>query len=248
MMPPDVRTDLQTLRPGDHLCWVLDDPSSYVFEAERFLADAVRFRQRPVVFGPEGSPERDRLGAAAGMTADPWRGALGTGALVPARMFEMFRLETARARDDGFDGIRLMADMDWLLPAKPTGEAVIGFRGRAGPHRARTRGHDRVRVSARIVRRGAAWRDAVRSPDPSRSPQVAPVSARCVRRQHMAAVGRCGPCRRADVRGSDSFGTRGRRLRARRISSRVHRCSGRTGARRRCAAAAVASGGRGPVG
>jgi hypothetical protein len=42
-------------------------------------------------------------------------------------MFAMFRHQSTIARTEGYDGLCLVAEMDWLLPAHPTRDAIIGF-------------------------------------------------------------------------------------------------------------------------
>jgi MEDS: MEthanogen/methylotroph, DcmR Sensory domain len=63
----------------------------------------------------------------AAIGADPRVAFLGGGPLDPDAMFAMFEELSTRARDEGHQGLRLVADMDWLLPVQPTTEAVIAF-------------------------------------------------------------------------------------------------------------------------
>lgn len=42
-------------------------------------------------------------------------------------MFGMFREQTAAARAEGYQRLALVADMDWLLPARLTTAEVVGF-------------------------------------------------------------------------------------------------------------------------
>jgi hypothetical protein len=59
--------------------------------------------------------------------ADPAQQFLGGGPLRAEAMLEMFAEQTAIARRDGFTGIRLVADMDWLLGHPPTPQQVAAF-------------------------------------------------------------------------------------------------------------------------
>jgi anti-anti-sigma regulatory factor len=115
------------LAPGSHACWVVRDPAAYVDHAAAVLGQAARTGEKPVVFGPEGSEALRRLMPLAAVAADPHSVYLDGGGLDPETMFAMFEVETARARHEGYRGLRLVADMDWLLPAGPTTEAIIGF-------------------------------------------------------------------------------------------------------------------------
>jgi anti-anti-sigma factor len=119
-------SELADLAPGNHVCWIVDEPSTYGAGASAVLADAQRWNEKPVVFGPAGT-DRDRLGHLAVLAADPWEALLGDGPPDPATMVAMFEEQTALARSEGYHGVRLVADMDWLLPACPSTADVVGF-------------------------------------------------------------------------------------------------------------------------
>jgi anti-anti-sigma regulatory factor len=120
-------SQLGGLRGGSHVCWVVDDPGEYTARAAGLLSEGRAIGQKPVVFGPEGSAARAALEPVALMAADPRVAFLNGGALEPEAMFAMFREQSALARAEGYDGLCLVADMDWLLPGRPTSEAVVGF-------------------------------------------------------------------------------------------------------------------------
>lgn len=119
--------DLRDLAGPGHVCWTVRDPDTYVAQAAEFLACAPSARQKPFAFGPEGSPALEALRPLVAAAADPRHAFLGGGPLEPDLMFAMFDEQSALARAEGFGGLRLVADMDWLLGADPTAEEVVAF-------------------------------------------------------------------------------------------------------------------------
>ena len=120
-------SELVDLAPGSHVCWVVRDPAGYLECAATLLAQAGRTNEKPLVFGPACGDALEILRPLAAMAADPWEAFLGRGDLNPDAMFTMMEEQTARARDEGYRGIRLVADMDWLIPARPSVELLVGF-------------------------------------------------------------------------------------------------------------------------
>lgn len=110
-----------------HVCWVVDDAAGYAEIAEAILADGAAAGRKTVAFGPVGGESLRALADVAAMAADPRVAFLGGRALDPDAMFSMFREQTALARSEGYEGLCLVADMDWLLAAQPTLDDVVGF-------------------------------------------------------------------------------------------------------------------------
>lgn len=129
-MPPATETvaaaDLIRLPRGRHACWVVEEPEAFDRVAMAFLGQGTRAGEKTFAFGPSRGPTLHRLRARA-TTADPFADVLGGGTFDAGAMFEMFRREAARARDEGYAGMRLIADMDWLLPASPSAEDLAAF-------------------------------------------------------------------------------------------------------------------------
>jgi ABC-type transporter Mla MlaB component len=123
----DCIAEVGDLRRGSHVCWLVDDPAIYTDVAAALLSDGSRLGQKPVVFGPADSPNLAELEPAAAIAADPHVAFLDSGPLDPDAMFAMFRAQSALAEAAGYDGLRVVADMDWLLPGRPTVEAIVGF-------------------------------------------------------------------------------------------------------------------------
>jgi anti-anti-sigma regulatory factor len=127
MIVADDASQLGELSGGSHVCWVVGDSAEYTKRAANVLSQGRAAGQKTVVFGPEGSDVRAQLGPSAVMVADPHVAFLDSGPLEPATMFAMFREQSALAVAEGYAGLCVVADMDWLLPGKPTSDAVVGF-------------------------------------------------------------------------------------------------------------------------
>ena len=110
---------------GDHVCWVVTDPSVYVAQATTVLTDAHSAQHKPVVLGPRHSTELDQLSAVA-VAVDPYE-LRPTARLDPDVMFDVFREQTASARAEGYQGVCVVADMDWLTPLNPTTAEMVAF-------------------------------------------------------------------------------------------------------------------------
>ena len=128
---------LGVVPPGSHVCWIVGDPRRYVEDASRVLQQARGGNEKPVVFGPEGSADLAALAPHADFAADPRTAFLGGGSLDPEVMFAMFEEQSTRARAEGYRGLRLVADMDWLLPAAPTTDELVAFELFLDRHRQR---------------------------------------------------------------------------------------------------------------
>lgn len=118
---------LYDLPAGSHVCWVVDDQAAYSDEATELLAGGGALNQKLVAFGPEGSDSLAAVRAGAAIVADPHVAFLDRGPLTVEAVFAAFREQSAVARDEGYDGLRVVADMDWLLPGRPTPASIVGF-------------------------------------------------------------------------------------------------------------------------
>lgn len=117
----------EALDAGGHICLVVDDDAAYEGVAASFLASGGQRGEKTVAFGPQCSPDRERLRPLAAVVADPYLDVLGGRGLEPATMFEMFAEQTRVAREEGYSRLRVAADMDWLLPAKAPDTDLIAF-------------------------------------------------------------------------------------------------------------------------
>lgn len=110
-----------------HICWTIEDEASFLDKARAFLAEGHALGQKTAAFGPRGGSTLAALAGEVDVAADPYYDFLGEGDLVPQTMFEKFRAQTAIARDEGYSALRVVADMDWLLPIGPRPGAAIEF-------------------------------------------------------------------------------------------------------------------------
>jgi hypothetical protein len=113
---------LSELGPADHVCWVVGSDDDYSALARVCVADGRAAGDKVFVFGPDASarPEGD-------VVADPFVIGLDRGPLRPAAMLDTFRRESAAAVAEGYRGVRVVADMDWVLSASPTPDDVTAF-------------------------------------------------------------------------------------------------------------------------
>jgi anti-anti-sigma factor len=118
---------LNGLPGGSHVCWVVDDEAWYGNLAAGYLGEGEDLAQKTVVFGPEGSCHLVALGEIAKTAVDPHAAFLEGRSLEPQTMFAVFREQSAIARAEGYEGLRVVADMDWLLSASPSSEDIIAF-------------------------------------------------------------------------------------------------------------------------
>jgi len=115
------------LQAGSHVCWLVDEPAAYLAAARDLLAEAGRLGQKPVLVVPAGSATLAELEPAAAMTADPRTAFLGEGPFDPGPVIALFRRLSGTARAEGYQGLRIVSDMDWLLPEPPPVEMIAVF-------------------------------------------------------------------------------------------------------------------------
>ncbi len=118
---------LSGLPAGAHVCWVVDDPATFVATAAGLLVEAAARGAKPIVFGPLDGVALAALGEVAAIAVDPRVALLDEGPFDPRAIFAMFRRESAAARAEGYRGVCVVADMDWLLPSRPSAAAIIGL-------------------------------------------------------------------------------------------------------------------------
>jgi anti-anti-sigma factor len=120
--PSGLVSELPTPQGTDHLCWIYEDDESFDATVERFLTGGLERGERLLCVGDD-VVERMRgedplLVDAAGLVA---RGALdlltvaeaydAAGAFSPERQFAYYAAETQRALDDGYTGLRVVAEL-----------------------------------------------------------------------------------------------------------------------------------------
>ncbi len=87
-----------------HVCWLVSDPGAYDGLAAALLAEGDGQGERTVAFGP---------------------GALDPG--TPAAIVSLIRELAAKALADGYGGLRVVADMDCILPLHLSTADIVAF-------------------------------------------------------------------------------------------------------------------------
>ncbi len=115
--------DLTRLGPGSHVCCVVDSAPRFEEWAAECLEEGERLGQKLFRFGPDAVLRGLALDRPVSL-ADPHAAFLGNGPMDPEAMYAMFRRQDRAARSGGYQGLRLVADMDWLL-ATGSGTAEV---------------------------------------------------------------------------------------------------------------------------
>jgi MEDS: MEthanogen/methylotroph, DcmR Sensory domain len=117
---------LELLAPGSHVCVVVESPTRFEQWKAVCLAEGARRQEKPLLFGPQ--PDLVTKVNNAPVTAvDPRVAFLAGGPVDPDVVYAMLRKETAAARSAGYQGLRLVADMDWLLALPPSRAEIAAF-------------------------------------------------------------------------------------------------------------------------
>jgi hypothetical protein len=125
-----VTDDPSTILPleaGSHVCWIVNSDARYVDHTLAILDDGKPVGEKRVVFGADGSEALASLAPFADIAVDPGAAFLDGGPVVPERMFSMFEEQIRLARSEGFSGIRLVADMDWVVATGASAGDILAF-------------------------------------------------------------------------------------------------------------------------
>jgi hypothetical protein len=114
------------LGPGSHVCCVVDSAPQFEAWSAACLTEGAETGEKLFHFAPQ-----DRLASLSldpSVTrVDPGVAFLAGGPLEPTVMYAMFRRETAAARLEGYRGLRLIGDMDWLFTRRPSRAEVAAY-------------------------------------------------------------------------------------------------------------------------
>jgi hypothetical protein len=119
--------ELDRLPVGGHESWTVEDGETYVIGVERLLGLAQRRNEKAVLFGPERTTPPPGLTRRPAAWADPRTSFLDGGPLVPEVMFSVFGQQVELARREGYSGLMVVADMDWLLPLGLSAVEIASF-------------------------------------------------------------------------------------------------------------------------
>jgi hypothetical protein len=125
---PRVLTALDKLNSGDHVGWMVTGSAQFAALAAGCLEQGAAAGQKLFYFSP-GRVSRSRsLPIGGGVSViDPHVAFLGGGGLEPSTMYAAFREQAVVAADEGYSGLRVVADMDWLLGPGPSGGQIAAF-------------------------------------------------------------------------------------------------------------------------
>jgi anti-anti-sigma regulatory factor len=121
---------LDTLEGGDHVAWFLDRTADFPRLAARFFQQGTARGDKLLMFAPQRRPV-SRLPIGGGVTVlDPRQAFLGDAARVAVRnrnegLGGALREQTALASAEGYRGLRLIVDMDWLFGTAATIDQVV---------------------------------------------------------------------------------------------------------------------------
>jgi hypothetical protein len=104
------------------VCCLLEAGTQFDAVTAECLAEGVVAGQKPFRFS--SAPARSETDVTV---VDPWGGFLERGPLVASAVYAMVRHESAKARREGYLGLRLIADMDWLLASPPSSKELVAF-------------------------------------------------------------------------------------------------------------------------
>jgi anti-anti-sigma factor len=126
---------LDRLRLGDHACVLVDDDAGRLSGLAAYIATGLRDDDRILYFGPAPGDLTTGL-AALGVDvgpalergqlrlATPEESYLAGGSFDPEVTIAGWRTESARARADGFRGLRAIGDMSWAARPVPGAERL----------------------------------------------------------------------------------------------------------------------------
>lgn len=111
---------------GSHVCWVVDSAAEFEAWTADCMAEGVGRGEKLFRFAPQATVDGAPMNAAV-TWADPHLAFLGGGRVDPQVMYAMFRRETEAVRREGYQGLRLVADMDWLMSCPPDRTELADF-------------------------------------------------------------------------------------------------------------------------
>jgi hypothetical protein len=126
---------LNQLQAGDHVCWAFDDDANVLDTTTRYVARGISAGEKVLCHLEQVDPD-DLVRRAAGLGVDVAAAAdsgqarfrsagesyLSSGWFRPDDVLDGWRTELRRARDEGYPGVRVVADMSWAFRPSPVAD------------------------------------------------------------------------------------------------------------------------------
>lgn len=123
--------ELDRLTGGEHVGWVVRERGQFRDAVARCLLEGALAGQKPFLFEPDESGPIEslrRLPDRSTVTAiDPAREFFSAGTLNAQAMYRVLRRQASLATAQGYRGLRVVADMNWLLDTELTGRDIARF-------------------------------------------------------------------------------------------------------------------------
>ena len=117
---------LNRLPECSHVCWAVESSTRFEEWTAECLADGARRGQRLIRFVPQARASTVTAGLPVEVI-DPAVAVLDGGPLDGAALYAMLRTAADTARDEGYRGLRLVADMDWLATPAPAAAELAAY-------------------------------------------------------------------------------------------------------------------------
>lgn len=132
-MPERMTRELSLLDPlagGDHVAWVTRQPDEFEWMAATQMSQGTIAGDKLLLLAPAHRAHGAAPLAEGVTVVDPAQDFLQGGPLTAESMISAFREEADQARREGYRGIRMVADMDWLLDVPADFARVVDFEQR----------------------------------------------------------------------------------------------------------------------
>jgi len=121
---------LEPLEGGDHVAWITRRPDEFEWMAATQMSQGTMVGDKLLLLAPAHRAQGAAPLAEGVTVVDPVQDVLRGGPLRAERMISAFREEADQARREGYRGIRMVADMDWLLDVPADFAHVVDFEQR----------------------------------------------------------------------------------------------------------------------
>lgn len=121
---------LDPIERGDHVAWVARDPGEFEWMASKHLTQSGRAGDKLFLVASARRSRGAALMADEVTVWDPVQSFLHGGSLPTEMLLSAVQEQDERARLEGFRGIRVVADMDWLLDVPTDFAQVVDFEQR----------------------------------------------------------------------------------------------------------------------